>query len=118
MAFVRRRTVEVDGASIEVAPLTCEQMEQFLDTQKKIIESDESNTEKVSKLDSLWFKFVACGLNNALNGASTEATQFSEERLRKEFDKPSVMLHLKPVIMDMTGIFEKGQISAPEAPSA
>jgi hypothetical protein len=111
MSFTRKQTVTMDGVELVVSPLTCVQADEFLSTQTEIFSSqngdEKSAVEKSKKLESLWYKFICDGMNNA-----NPDSKMTTERLRSEFDK--VFLDaLKTKIMEMSGLGMKG-----EAPTA
>lgn len=108
MSFTRKKTVEMDGMSVSVAPLTCAQTDEFLATQEEIVsQSDLDVKAKSEKLEKLWFKFVVDGMNNA-----DPDLKMTIERLRSEMDKV-LASKLKEEIMAMSGIAIRGEVQTP-----
>ena len=99
MSFTRKQNVILDGVEVLISPLTCLQVDEFLADQEKIIaEVDIDADARGKKLETLWYKFIVSGLNNA-----NPELRMTAERLRDEFDKP-FLAKLKESIMEMSGI--------------
>ncbi|SRR6266481_1547490 len=105
--YTRKKTVEMDGVSISIAPLTCGQADSFLDEQQLIVadlsgtKDDQEIKKQAKRLEKLWYQFICDGLNNANPDA-----KFSVERLKAEFDKPFIQLLLE-TIKEMSGLVTK-----------
>lgn len=99
MSFVRKRTVEMDGVEVIVAPLTCAQGEQFLSDQAECVK-DPDNPDRTRLLRNA-YQLVADGLNNANPDA-----KLSVERVKAEMD--SMLINkLAETIMEMSGLMFK-----------
>ena len=108
MAFIRKKTVEMDGVSVPVSPLLSREVDEFLSNQLEVLKNTEKPAaERFEAMKTLWLGFIVAGLNQA--GAEPK---FTIERLHAEFDK--VFLEkLRAEIMQMSGIGVVGEVKAP-----
>jgi hypothetical protein len=104
MSFTRKATVEMDGVSVAVAPLTCAQADEFLSVQAECLKADPPD---MARLEKEYYLFVCNGYNNA-NGDQ----QMTPERLRAEMDKVLINALLVK-IKAMSGLADKGETKAP-----
>jgi hypothetical protein len=76
--MVRKKTTSIDGLEIQIASLTVEQVEGFLEQIK-----DAEKAENGSRIMKLWKEFICHSLNNA---QAQDAEKWTPERLNKEMD--------------------------------
>lgn len=98
MSFLRKKTVELDGASVVVSGLTGEQVDKFLARQAEIgkMEDKAQRTEAYATFSE---EFVADCINNASD--STNGDKMTGEKIHKEFDRGFVTF-LVDVCLDMS----------------
>ena len=103
MSFLRKKVVELDGATVTVSGLTGEQVDRFLSRQaeiKQMGEGDErTRFEKAKAFTEFSEQFVADCINNATG--ETNGNKMTSERVHKEFDRGFVT-HLVSVCLDMS----------------
>lgn len=112
MAFVRKKSIEMDGVTVVIAPLFSKQVDEMLSEQVRILDQTEIPTEeKVRALSRSWMQMIADGLNNA-NGVDPDH-RYTSENIHEQFDK--VMLkRLKDEIAEMSGMgISEGEAKAP-----
>jgi hypothetical protein len=111
MPFIRKKTIEMDGVSVTIAPLLSIEVDEFLAEQQKTLSSN-GDGEEVKKFESLrksWLDVIARGLNR---GAGNNAAEFTVESIQKDFDKV-FLERIRTEIMDMSGIGVAGEVKPP-----
>ena len=117
---LRKRTVEFDGVSFLIAPLTLDQVEQYL--------GDDVNQNSRGEVTIKNADLICLSLNNALGEQAADGDKWTPARCKKELD-PKLFWNLLPdAIMEFSGLarikknlaaaelFQKGVPVAPGAP--
>jgi hypothetical protein len=116
MSYQRKKTIEMDGVTFEVGPLSCAQADQFLNDQSEALGYNDAG-EKVGEVDGkrllkVVYQFVCDGFNNA----NPEA-KLTIEMLKSQFDK--VMIDkMADTIRAMSGLATKGEEKVGETKTA
>lgn len=106
MAFIRKKTIEMDGVSVTIAPLLSGQADEFLTKQKEILNG--SGEAKESALRDLWLDFIAIGLSQGMGPES----KFTAKSVQEDFDKV-FLERVRLEIMEMSGIGVVGEAKTP-----
>ena len=112
MPFIRKRTIEMDGVSVIIAPMLSIEVDEFLAKQQEVLSKNGDNGEEVKKFESLrqsWLDLIVRGLNR---GAGNKSSEFTIENIQKDFDKV-FLERIRNEIMDMSGIGVAGEVKPP-----
>jgi len=113
MAFIRKKSVTLDGVTVILGSVLSCEAESLISKQREII--DQADVQPIDKLKALgetWEHFLVDSLNRG--GSKTpEGATWDTKNIHEQFDK-GCLAWLKDQAMDMNGIgLRKGEATAP-----
>ncbi len=114
---VRTRVVAQDGAEFKIAPLTLDQIDEYVAPLGDIADQKKVGFKK-------GFQVVCFGLNNALPEGSADTDKWTEERVKNEIDLvmferlQNEIIEFSGFKLDKTAINTAGTVGVPGEPNA